>query len=300
MSRILVPIDGSGASHSALPYALRMARLYQSEIVLAGVAEKAYEDEPEPGKARMGLEEHLGKLREAFEKMGVPISVRAACGVPAEEIVQLAEQCAADLIVMSSHGRRGVGRWLLGGVTARVMREADCPVMITRPGEHQPGETHDASFRRILLPLDRSPLSERAMDAAAYLAERDQAHLCLLGVVDYPTWLCFQTEEKWAQRLPAVTEQYLSEQAEKLKKRGIRAYTQVCIGDPAEQILRLAESDVDLIVMATHGYSGIARAIMGSVAERVVHHARCPVLFVRQHQGAVASPPPAEQSPSPS
>lgn len=291
MSKILVPIDGSGESHAALPYALRMARLYQSEIVLAGVAEKAYTEELEPGQAEQALQQHLDKLREAFEKMGVPISVRAASGVPAEEILQLAGD--ADLIVMSSHGRRGTGRWLLGGVTARVMREAECPVMIARPGEHRPGEEHLSPFRRILLPLDRSPFSERALDAAAYLAERDQAHLCLLGVVDYPTWLCFQTEEKWAKNLPLVTQKYLSEQAEKLKTRGIRAYTQVCIGDPAEQILQIAESEVDLIVMATHGYSGIARAIMGSVAERVVHHALCPVLFIREHKGAVASPVPA-------
>lgn len=286
MSKILVPIDGSGESHAALPHALEMARLFQAEIVLAGVAEQLHPDGP--SQAPEVLSEHLGKLREAFEKMHVPISLQATTGVPAAEIVRQAEACGADLIVMSSHGRRGTGRWLLGGVTARVMREAPCPVMIVRPGQHRPGEEHPQAFRRILLPLDGSPLSERALPAAAFLAERNGAQLCLLRVVDYPAWLGSQSREEWSGRLSAGAQQYLAEREERL--RPVKAYSEVRIGDPAEQILELAEMGVDLIVMATHGHSGVALTIMGSVAERVVQHARCPVLFVRQHQGVVASP----------
>ncbi len=289
MSKILVPIDGSGESHAALPYAVRMARLLQSEIVLVGVAERAY-DELEPGRARQALLDHLEKVREAFAKLGIAITVQTGAGAPAEEITRLAEEGSVDLIVMSTHGRRGTGRWLLGGVTARVVREAGCPVLIARPGEHQPGEAHDKPFRRILVPLDRSPLAERALDAAARLATRDESQVGLLGVVDFPTWLCFQTEERWSKNLPAATESYLAAQTERLQAQGLKAYAQVCIGDPAEKILEHAETGVDLIVMATHGHSGVARTIMGSVAERIMQHAPCPVLFVREHRGALCAP----------
>ncbi|MEW6281640.1 MAG: universal stress protein [Candidatus Eremiobacterota bacterium] len=286
MSHILVPIDGSGFSHAALPHAVRMARVYAAELVLVGVCEPAHDG---------SLPEHLHRVRESIEQLGISSRVEAASGVPAEEIVRLAEETRADLIVISSHGHRGGGArpplsgsvvWPLGSVTSRVMRLATCPVMVARPGQIAAGHAAPDTLARILLPLDGSPFAERALPPAAFLAGKDRARLNLLRVVD-----SIGQSDRWAEHLTQACGRYLEQQAAALQERGLEVVPRVEVGDPAEKIL---EVPTDLIVMATHGHSGLTRVILGSVAERVVQHARCPVLLIREHQGIVASPPGAQ------
>lgn len=160
-----------------------------------------------------------------------------------------------------------------------------------------------ASFRRILVPVDLSPLSLLAVRYAAALARHDQATLCLLHAVQDLTPLTAGGGD-----YSAVAAQYLGEAESEAKRalekavpaevtQGLEVFRETVVGAAGERILEFAKSrQIDLICIGTHGRGGLKRMLLGSVAERVVQHAGCPVLVVRQRAGAPADPPDAALS----
>ena len=142
-------------------------------------------------------------------------------------------------------------------------------------------------FLRILVPLDGSPLAERALDMTTLLAQRKAASdgsfqplVILFRAVDLSLWLDLDLESARAQAMEAAS-RYLEEQAETLRREGITVETAVRLGNSAETILEhTLERQADLIVMSTHGRSGLARWALGSVAERVVRTTSVPVLLI--------------------
>ncbi|MEW6283426.1 MAG: universal stress protein, partial [Candidatus Eremiobacterota bacterium] len=174
-----------------------------------------------------------------------------------------------DLIVMASHGRTGPGRWLLGSVAEAVLREAPCPVLLVREALPVPLE----GFHRILVALDGSERSlEVVPKVAALAAEGARAELLRASDLDALP-LSMQERE--------VVLNALREELDGVTVPGLAVQRRVEDSSPAAAILAVAEREkCDLIAMTSHGRTGAARVLLGSVAERVARHAPCPVLIV--------------------
>jgi nucleotide-binding universal stress UspA family protein len=201
---------------------------------------------------------------------------------PASHITGYARSAGIALIVMGTHGRGGVARMVMGSVAETVVRTAPCPVLTVHgaPGSSLTG------FRRILVPLDFSAASDPALEAARLLAARFEASLHLLHVL--PEIHVDGGSEAFTAEAPEVRTLRLMNARDRLTHRitadlrPSRVTTEVIFGAPAETIAAYAaDNHFDLIVMGTHGRTGMAHLFLGSVAERVVRTARCPVMTTR-------------------
>lgn len=233
---------------------------------------------PGEKEARAALE---GATEEAGGTRVVHALSRAIAAAPA--ILDYADERAVDLIVMGSHGRRGLRRLFLGSVTEEVVRAAFCPVLtVHRPKE---GVAASADVRRILVPVDFSARTRMAIDHATELAAAYGASLEILHVVEVPTYPDFYVPVHVTSiDVPTVREraaERLQELAAPLRER-LEVETTVRVGRTVTEIVETAEHEAfDLIVMPSHGYSGLERALLGSVAEGVLRRAPCPVLTLK-------------------
>lgn len=276
--KILCPIDFSAGSRHALRVATRLANELGAPLVLAHawfippIAIGGEFPLPSDSIQAMVDDAHRGLTDAVTEakKAGVEkVSSEFLSGPPAERIAELASP--GDLIVMGTHGRTGIPRFLLGSVAERVVRHAKCSVLIAREhGEPQP-------YRHILVPVDFSESSRRALEEAGDLASRTGAVVTLLHVLELPaSGLVPEAEQR------AVT--LLEEWGELVEqKTRTRVWNLVKTGTPAQQVLATAADDpsIDLIVLGSHGRTGMSRLLIGSVAEKVVRHAHRPVLIAR-------------------
>ncbi len=244
---------------------------------------------------------------------GLSVEIKVEIGSPAEDIAAVAEAAGVDLIVLCSHGRTGAARWLAGSIAERVSRQVSIPVLVLR--EHGPVPSiadirHDRPvLMRALVPLDGSSFAEEALEPTAKLilalAGLGQAVIHLVVVLP-PT----QADPQTIPEHPALqgTRIYLMRAADRL--RAIYPRLTVCWsilpGHEAASVLPgMAETDgsarmeraqeqeqgqgqeqassefpYDLVAMATHGRSGVARWALGSVTEAVLHHTTLPLLVV--------------------
>lgn len=247
------------------------------------------------------LKEYLEKVAQAEDLAGIQVEIKALFGAVAPTIIAAAEVYHASLIVMCSHGYTGFKRWMLGSVADKIARHAPVPVLILREDASVPALSSQQPVRA-LVALDGSPLSEAVFEPVTYLvaglayASSQRGELRLLRVVDLPFTggrLKSQVHIDRGTREEAVraAQNYLELLTLRLGMGGLSdldiAVTTAVESDPdvAEAIIRQAESTdggrIDLIAMATHGRGGMQHFVMGSVTERVLHHAKLPLLIVR-------------------
>lgn len=213
-------------------------------------------------------------------RLGARVTSRMLYGVPWDQIVQVARDDAAiDLIVMGTHGRSGLARVLLGSVTEQVIRHAPCSVLAMRePGGVQP-------FRKVLCPIDFSDDSSHALERAAEITAPGGAGITLLHVLEpASTFSNLPMAENSLRAMDRLATQELARLASNLEKKiSGPVNTQIRIGRPGVETLAVLDADptFDLVVMGSHGKTGIKRVLLGSVAEKVLRHAACPVLVVR-------------------
>jgi nucleotide-binding universal stress UspA family protein/predicted transcriptional regulator len=232
---------------------------------------------------RETAETYLEQVRQRLAERGLEVETFVREGAPAEGILDLADDLGAATIVMASHGRGGLGRFLLGSVAERVLQEATIPILLVPAGIEQPTPT---TFSRLLIPLDGSGLAERAIEAARGLVAKE-ARLVLLQVVAPMERRVFSDEgavtvadEKATKHAADRAEQYLERLRESRDLAEIST-SAVRIGQPGPSIVAAArEHAVDVIVMASHGRTGAARWWLGSVADEVVRQAGRPVYLV--------------------
>ncbi len=216
------------------------------------------------------------------EPDGFTVTTAVREGDPAETILAYARTVSADLIVMGTHGRTGVNRVVSGSVTERVTRVSDVPVFTVRADGATPTpDTYDT----VLLPTDGSDCAEAAVDHAVALAEAFDAEIDVVSVVDVNT-VAAQSELTNARlvldELEGQAENAIERVADRVGEAGIAGETAVIQGAPASGVMDYAEeAGVDLIVMGTHGRSGIDRFLLGSTTERLIRHASVPVVSVR-------------------
>ena len=297
LKRILVTTDFSDESKTALPYAAAFAQRFGGEIALLNVVESPSHFTGlesvillQTGDAAMGrVYKGLDKLAGQAFPSKTPVTTHARTGKPLHEITNAARELEADLIIMATHGYSGLKHALIGSTTERVVQLAPCPVLAVRDTARGTSgkQPESVAIRRILLTTDFSGNSLKAFPLAQSLAEGFGARLTLMHVVErFPidALLGKEVTRETSTQLVEQAQTRLTELAAGLRKRdGFEADLVVRFGKPFDEITRLAKAlDASLIVVATHGYTGLKHLFLGSVAERVLRHARCPVLIVRE------------------
>jgi len=286
--KILVPLDGSAFSERALPMAGALAQVMGSDLVLMRAAVASIFPGADPTNAQcQAVEEvqsYLANLAIGLAEQGLRVDIAAPYGDAADSIVLEAGLRAANLVVMCTHGRSGLGRWIYGSVAEQVLARSPVPVLLVRPtGEPLSSKSE---LGPVLVPLDGSAFGEAALSHAATLARAFGSGIVLLRSVDLPL-IAYEymvtspvLESLEDQRRRARS--YLLEVAEQLRMDGFDVQTALCEGWPADGIVdKSVDSGSRLIVMATHGRTGIARLVLGSVALEVVRRSQLPVLLVR-------------------
>jgi len=283
--KILVPLDGSElAENTALPYVESVAGAFDSEIILTNVTGLS---EIDLGRLYSTyLDGVARKLEAELEAIGKRPRVgwEVLSGKPAEEILKAADRNKANLIVLSSAGRSGPGRWVLGAVATKLLRASSLPILLIKARE----EAEAAKpFQSILVPLDGSPEAEVVLPHVASLATKIGSRVTIFEAIDMaslgPTEFAGYSESA-VRGLEATVTKYVCGIRDQLKGQGLtgECTAEKAIGPAADEIVDYAEKhDIDLIAMATHGRSGVKRWVFGSVAEKVLHAVHIPILLVR-------------------
>jgi nucleotide-binding universal stress UspA family protein len=215
------------------------------------------------------------------------VTCRALSGEPFSEIIKLAKENTGALIAISTHGRSGVRRWATGSVMDKVLHGAANPLLVIRAKETDVTEAK-AQLANLIVALDGSALAEQAMEHVASLAKAMSLKVNILRVVPTQTYFdaysdvtSFPTD--LLKEMEHEAETYLGSISNKLKQQGLASVsTSLKRGDAAGAILEAAQgTPQSLIVLTTHGRSGIGRAVLGSVTDRVVSNSQGPVLVIR-------------------
>jgi nucleotide-binding universal stress UspA family protein len=215
---------------------------------------------------------------------GLTVDVALPYGDAAEAIVEETALREIDLVTMATHGRSGLGRWVYGSVAERVLHEAEVPVLLVRAWEERPAGSFDAA-PRIIVPLDGSRFAEAALPVARELATALGGQLVLAQAIVPPEVVGVPVvyyEQFDPEAELAAARAYLERVATDIGDTGHPARILAHIGLPAALIPEVARSyRAALVVMATHGRSGLSRLVLGSVADVTLRQGTTPLLLVR-------------------
>jgi nucleotide-binding universal stress UspA family protein len=287
-----------------LPYAVELAgRLDLHLIILHACG--PHESEALPmyqAYVEHTAEMTMRKSREVQARTGAQSGTRAVeataevvAGHPAEEILCYSDQNDIDLILLASHGRSGIRQWMIGSIADKILRASKVPVWLVRAGIPEEIVYDEWPKRRLLVPLDGSQLSETILPHVEALAKQRGAELVnviLLRVCEQPFITAdYAGETDWEEHVKRITnrfkeisEQYLMKVKEQLSKTGLNVRTEVIMGKPADEIIDYAHRNPpNLIVMTTHGHSGLGSWAYGSVSNKVLYNVRSPIFLVRPH-----------------
>ena len=294
MRQIMVPLDGSEFSEQALACAYALAGRTGARLHLVKVqapepltAEAFFFNVQADTPSRIGDQSYLDRIAAQQGEVSVVTALLRGRVVDA-----LAAYCIGrdiDLVVMTTHGRGGLSRAWLGSVADELVRRISIPLMLLRPSPKATKCGSALNLEHILIPLDRSEESERAIEPALALGQLTGAHYTLVEVVPPLTLVpmpevapvALQQSEHDELRNRAAA--YLNTVAERLRAQGHQVDTAVVIQPQcAAGILEQAVStDASLIAMATHGRSGFQRLALGSVADKVLRGTTVPLLLLR-------------------
>lgn len=295
--KIIIPLDRSPLAEQAISPALALGQANETTYVLLHIPSPVFIPAPDLSKMvpyahhtgqdlpYLEGQEYLNRIKYGHRNLEFHFINRMYEGDPASAIVDCAKTEHADLIVMTTHGRSGLSRWVYGSVTEKVLSNAPCPVLALR---------HAHPFKHILITLDGSKLAEAALMPGLELAKQLDATVTLMMVAPEPQPVDMVVTEELnsyetglgtvtaTRNLAAEALAYLQTLERTYADMGVMVTTAVSEGDPANHILQFAdEASVDLIVMATHGHTGLRRWVYGSVTEKVLRHAQTNMFIVR-------------------
>ena len=269
LQNILVCSDGSPASEGAINAGIHLGTLAAARVCLLGVINSpaVYGNIPAIPELLSALEEQalrrLHGYQEQAARAGVTMETAVATGISiAEAILDEARARKPDWLIMGRKGLTGLDRLLMGSVTKQVIGLSPCPVLVV------PRQAH-LELKKIMIAHDGSVFGEAAWRQTIPLAEKADSEVIAVSVA----------RDRSRENDCQIALQHLEASAE---RHGIRLQSSFLEGRPFEQIIQAAQEEkVDLIVLGSHGRSGLARLLMGSVAERVTATVNCPVLVVK-------------------
>jgi nucleotide-binding universal stress UspA family protein len=296
LQKILFPTDFSKCAEQALAHAVFLAEKYGAEIHVLHVI-TIFEDQPSVVSNEIAetkemvrklediAEKQLNKLLDSHSSNDIKIITEIKRGLSAAPaILEYVSDKQIDLIVMGTHGRRGLGHLLLGSAAEEVVRLAPCPVFTIRElKEPKPV----MQVNNILVPIDFSNYSEKALAYASEIAQSYNAQLQLLHIIEETMHPAFSVTGKSSifDLVPGIKDDS-KKRTEKMLNKFVsdKVKSKVFIqgGRAANDIIKFAkENSTDLIVIATHGLTGLEHMLLGSVTEKVVRMAHCPVFTVK-------------------
>ena len=301
---ILVPLDGSRLAEAALAYARSFAGGVDVRVILIHVADRGDRDclplhQAYVQRAAEYVEHGMQKGRRETDsrrrRKPFPVEAKVVVGDPAEAILRWASDGNADLIVMTNDGGSGRRRWLMGGVAGKVLQASNVPILLVHAGISREIAHDKWPHTTLVVILDGSELAESALPHAEEVAKlwsSGEITVSLVRVCEpllLPLLSAPQIVVKWDRIAGEIMENsrrsagaYLDGIGKRLRESGLTVTTQVLEGQPAEEILGYAKkSSHSIVVMTTHGRTGIRRWPFGSTAQKVLWGASVPVLLVR-------------------
>lgn len=310
---IIVPLDGSDASRQVLPYARSIAKTVGATLHLIGVleplnrvdnlsrmgsgAQNAPMSQSElvlsedwralVGGLRREARDRLDAAAEETRSRGIETTVDLMEGEAAEQIIAAGNRAGESLIAMSTHGRSGIGRWMLGSVTDKVVKHTSTPVLIIRAQREEPPD--DVALSKVVLPLDGSELAERAIPHAVAFANAFGAGITILrsssptaygfGYADY---YAAQTYTDISSEVLSDVRDYVTSAVGRIQGMGVASVEErTPEGNPGAAIIdEVGDDRTKLVVMTTHGRTGVGRWVLGSVTDRVIQHSAGPVMVI--------------------
>jgi nucleotide-binding universal stress UspA family protein len=268
-----------------------LAVIDQAEIPVNVSAEQAALSNNVLGTRK--LDQYLTQIAKSFPR--IRTHCRVEQGTAAAVIIDTAAANKETLIIMATHGRSGLYRWLLGSVAEKVLRGTSNSLLLIRASEQAPTDGQ-ATFGSIVVPLDGSKLGELALAPALELARSMKIEMVLARAYELPATAYYRADDyppsaqafipsyaELAEEMSRESREYIDAKVKELRSQGLeQVRSQVLEGNAAEEIIKLARSAKgSLIAMCTHGRSGPKRWVLGSVTEKVVHYSPSPVLVVR-------------------
>jgi len=285
--KILVPLDGSKLAEQILPFAQSLAQALQTSVELLSVNEP---DKMTASAPPLQGGKYLDEVAKKYFASARRVDKIVELGSPAEVIVDRASSDPACLIAMATHGMSGIRRWLIGSVASKVAQTAANPLLLIRPSEDAEPVAARSQLKTLFVPLDGSGLAERALRHAVELAKRMNCEIHLMRMYTLPAnvyvladGVIGQGPAQYREAMQQEAATYLDGKVEELRAHGLdRVIATAIEGDPASEIIDIdVKTPNGLIVMSTHGRSGVGRWLLGSVAEKVIQHSAAPVLLIR-------------------
>ncbi len=275
--KALIPFDGSESSKNALKQACLMEGIkalhilsvfpvYEGDLELIGI-DKIKQTIEGPVK------ELIEQAASIAQNYGVDALTEVRYGEPYKEIVSYAEELNCDIIIMGRKGISQVERQLIGSVTARVVGHSKKDVLVIP-------QKAELEFKKILVAMDESEFSQRALARAIELSKEYGSALEMVYVV-FTYGKFFALAPEATNEIKAKAKEFVKSIEEVATNQGVKLVTNIVEGEAHIGIIKTAEQkDADLIVMGSHGRSGISKLILGSVTEKVMGMVSCPVLAV--------------------
>lgn len=284
-SDILFPTDGSDAANAVLQYAVDIATEHGATVHVLHVVDTNRGSTAASDRGVLDTLEAEGQaiVDAAVRRVrnnDVPAVADVRRGDPYRAIVDYSDQSAIDCIVMPTHGRRGVHRYLLGSVTERVINTTSVPVTAVNPGRAQ-ALTYPP--RHVLVPTDGSLGAELALTVGLDIAEATGATLHLLHVVEAGSRGASTGTSLHLDELPGRANEVIADATARVAETGVDAVTSVYEHREPSKVIRdyIDENDIDLAVLGTHGQTDFSRYVMGGVSAKIVRTAPVPVVWVR-------------------
>jgi nucleotide-binding universal stress UspA family protein len=301
--KMLVPLDGSELAEVVFTYVKELAARLDTDVTLLHVSRPAgggftpmYEAYVE--RAAGMVKSQIQEVRKKVGGKAIKVQGEVVVGYPAEEVLRYAEEKKINLIVMATHGHSGVKHWAMGNVADKVLRASKIPVLLIRAGVADATPYDKWPTRTILAPLDGSEQAESVLPHVEALAKQRSikpVEVVLLRVCEPHVVPSYYTPElpdtslNWGEymeqdmvRCKKEAEEYLAKLEKRFKDIKVGVRSDILVGKAADEIVDYTNKNpFNLIVMTTHGRSGLSRWIYGSVAENVLQGVSVPLLLIR-------------------
>jgi nucleotide-binding universal stress UspA family protein len=283
LRKILIPLDGSRTAEAVLPYIKYLTSRFNSETEVLGVGIGNRNR-----RVNRLLNEYIDNTVSNLKAAEIEAEAVIIYGSAADKILNYSKQNDIDLILMATHGRSGVKRWWMGSIAEKIISRSITPILLVPSKKQKSTQIKEiTSIDRILIPLDGSTTGQTALDHIELIARETGATISLIQVISTSGSMEVNLlgSANWNGFFKAVkgaASDYLQCLVEELKGHGISAKYDILVGNPAAEIIEYARKNkVDLIAMSTHGRTGLARWVLGSVTDKVLHGAGMPMWLVR-------------------